>query len=562
MAKAPAEQPRRPRTRIVSPMPQRGPRADGAQPAGTSTAKPTDHTAGPDRRATSAAERASGGADRLMLWVVLAGILALAMPALLIDLRRPAVQMEREARAVETAVQTWQRQSEAAELRWFEDRIMPIADDRAVLDQPPGAVWLHLLAMQGLEPADATPRRLAYRARLVSAIAALIAIAGVFWAGYAIGGLNPAALAALTLAGCPVFIFYGRMATPDMPAIALSVVAAAAAIWAMRPHRRPPSRGRQALGYATFGLALGGVGLIGGAAAALPVAAPIILLGILAPRRAQHMTGLAAGLGLALLLAAPWAVIVHEHDPHAWRGWAAALVPAAIFDGGSHVQVTTRRIGLILLGVLPWTLWLLLAIAQPFSTSSAGWRSRMFLGWAWFVTVFAMIVVAPGEGTLNELLLVLPAAAVLIGQLFRRLIDLSSEGRHARVWRFGRWPTISLLLLLSVLVPTTLAMQQTLIDKQWLVGKIAFPMHWGYHAASAVILLGIAVYSVRLAARHYPGKALVCWAIWSIVLVTAVAMPISRGPLMQPADTNNAPLHQILPLGQQNPPLAGGSDTA
>ena len=34
---------------------------------------------------------------------------------------------------------------------------------------------------------------------------------------------------------------------------------------------------------------------------------------------------------------------------------------------------------------MPWTVWLIGAIVQPFSTSSTGVRTRMFIGWSWFI---------------------------------------------------------------------------------------------------------------------------------------------------------------------------------
>ncbi|NBC11613.1 MAG: hypothetical protein GVY24_07780, partial [Planctomycetes bacterium] len=365
--------------------------------------------------------------------------------------------------------------------------------------------------------------------------------AGVFWAGYAIGGIIPGSLSALVIVGCPAFLYFGRQATTDMPTLAMTILSVAAGLWAMRPHRRPPSRQRQGLGYTVCGLALGAAVLCGGPGALPPAFIPVMLIGLLAPQRAAHATGLFAAAALALLLVTPWAALVLAHDPDAWRTWIELIAPPQWEGLGAHLRLVGWRIVLVLLAILPWSLWLLFAIAQPFSTSSVGWRSRMFIGWAWFVTVFSMLIVLPGVGLLHEMLLALPAAAVLIGQLFRRLVDLSSEGRHARLWRIGRWVTVIFCLAVSVAVPLVLALQEPLIERGYLAGRIALPMHGSYHVGVGLGLVAISVVGLRYAARHYPGKALLCWAVWSVVLTAAIASPVARGPLMRAGESEPPP---------------------
>ena len=495
--------------------------------------------------------------DRLMMWATLSAILLLALPPLLIDLRRPAVIDPRERQMIATAEATWRAHAERDTPLSVADTLVPLREGRSVFNRPPMVAWMQALSMRAsLETDTATAQQVVGRARFVSVLAALLAIAGVFWAGYAIGGIIPGSLSALVIVGCPAFLYFGRHATADMPTLAMTILSVAAGLWAMRPHRRPPSRGRQGLGYAVCGLALGGAVLCGGAGALPPAFIPVMLIGLLAPQRAAHATGLFAAAALALLLVIPWAAIVLTHDPDAWRTWVELVAPPAWEGFGAHLRLIGWRITLVFLAALPWSLWLIFAIAQPFSTSSAGWRSRMFIGWAWFITVISMLLVLPGVGLLHEMLLALPAAAVLIGQLFRRLIDLSSEGRHARLWRLGRWPTISFCLILSVAVPLVLALQEPLIDRGYLAGSIAGPMHWAYHLFVGALLVGITVVGLRFAARHYPGKALLCWAIWSVVLAAGIVSPVARGPLMRPSDPGRPPLHRLLPPGQATPPAA------
>lgn len=538
------------RTRITGPDPARrltappGP-PPSADPSPTRLASRAASAADAEpapRPATGRPSKPVSRSDRLMVWAVLSLILLLALPPLLIDLRRPAVLDPRERELIGTAEGTWRTLAEQDQPLDWSDRLTPIRDGRSVFDRPPMVPWMAVLSLRAsLETDTASPEQIAGRARFVSVLAALVAIAGVFWAGYAIGGIIPGALSALVIVGCPAFLYFGRQATTDMPTLAMTVLSVAAGLWAMRPHRRPPSRQRQGLGYTVCGLALGAAVLCGGPGALLPAFVPVMLIGLLAPQRAAHVTGLFAAAALALLLITPWAALVLARDPDAWRTWVEMIAPPRWQGLGAHLRLVGWRIVLVLLAILPWSLWLLFAIAQPFSTSSVGWRSRMFIGWAWFVTVFSMLLVLPGVGLLHEMLLALPAAAVLIGQLFRRLVDLSSEGRHARLWRIGRWVTVAFCLAVSVAAPLVLALQEPLIERGYLAGKIAMPMHWAYHVGVGLALVAITVAGLRYAARHYPGKALLCWAVWSVVLTAAVASPVARGPLMRADQTGAAP---------------------
>ena len=88
-------------------------------------------------------------------------------------------------------------------------------------------------------------------------VCTLAALGAVFWAGTQLGGLGTAVLAGLVFLANPLWLVFGRSATAEAPAVAAALLAAAAALWAMRPLRPAAKLRRQLSGYTLSGLLLG-----------------------------------------------------------------------------------------------------------------------------------------------------------------------------------------------------------------------------------------------------------------------------------------------------------------
>ncbi len=470
--------------------------------------------------------------DRPMAWLILLAMLALTSLPLYTHLGTFGLLHDAEARSLQLARETWQHRHALYHGDVTLESLVPVSQGEPQLDQPPGIVWLNQIAFGSLDPSTATDADLAFKMRLLTAAFGLLTIAAIFWAGFSVGGLKTASFAGLTAMACPVLILYARAGTPDMPLVGLETLGVASAMWALRPLRPAPSLPRQALGWIVCGIALGMAILTGGFAAMPVVLIPILVISIMCPNRISHLLGLVASVFIAGLMVMPWALYVHGQDTHIWEQWISGLWPQSMQSPGAFGRAMSDRGLLVLVLVLPWTLWLIGSLAQPFSASSSGVRRRVFIGWAWLLCVLFLVVTGPGHDGLAGLLPILPAAAILIGQCLRLFSDLSAEARHARIWRLTRWPHLALFAAASVALPAGMYFQTTLVDRGVLPYPIVAQMTWYFWLGLGVSLLLITALSMRFALRHYPGKAMVCWSVWAIVLMSVMLIPLSRGPLM------------------------------
>ncbi len=490
--------------------------------------------------------------DRPMAWLILLILLALSTIPLYTHLGTYNSQDNAQARSLQISSESWHHRHEMYHGDITPESLVPVLEGEPQLDQPPASVWLNQLAFGSLDPLTATDADLAYQMRLLTAAFGLLTIAAVFWAGFSVGGLKTATFAALTMLSCPVLIWYARAGSPDMPLVGLETLGVASAMWALRPLRPAPSVSRQALGWLICGLALGIAILTGGPQVIPIVLAPILVISIMCPNRISHLLGLVASVFIAALMVMPWALYVHGQDNHIWEQWVSGLWPHSMHSPSAFWHAVSDRSILVLVLVLPWTLWLIGSLIQPFSASSSGVRRRVFIGWAWLLCVVLLILTGPGSEGLAGLLPVLPAAAILIGQCLRLFSDLSAEARHARTWRLTRWPHLALIAVASVAIPAGMFFQTTLVDQGILNQPIVAPMTWYFWLGLGVSLILITALSTRFALSHYPGKSMICWAVWAVVLMSVMLIPLSRGPLM-----NSVPNTQAIPPSAQPLPLPG-----
>lgn len=492
----------------------------------------------------------------MVVWLLLLLCAAAALPAMLLDLARPDVTDAGEARAVATTIETRRRLAatpgSGSPLNHFHiDRMVPFLNEGHQLRHPPAGTWAQLLTCLGsAESETGQSGVLILRARLASVAFGVLTVIAVYWAGQSIGGTTTAALAAVVCAANPVMLYHARLATAATQHAALVVTAIAAACWAIRPLRPAPSVERQFIGWVTCGLALGAAILTGGPWTALHVLVPLLLILTLCPGRMGHLMGLLAATLIGALLVIPWALYADEHDAGAFQHWAQRLRPTDWSDLGLLARQTRERCGMLVLAMLPWSLWLVAALVQPFSTSSVGSRLRQLIGLLWFLAAELAVVLDPAPVRMADQLVVLPAVAVLIGLLFDRYAELAAEGRYARLWRLLRWPQITAVVLASVGLPAMLAMQPALIERGWLNGMVAQQPKVYYAPGLAIVLLVVAVLALRWSVRHYPVRALACWGLWGLLLATGLMVPLARGPKARSAIRADAERIGQLTVGQ------------
>ena len=461
--------------------------------------------------------------DRIMDWLIMLLCVSVASPALMVNLKWPDAADPHEARAVTTSIETFERLATLEDDATFAvSQLQPYLNNRRQLEQPPGLTWAHLtiFALSPWPISEASTEGLVLLARVASVLMGLLIVAAVYWAGHSVGGRTTAVLAALVCAANPVFLWHARLATADIHFTAWALLSIAAALWAVRPLRPQPSVERQFIGWVVAGVALGLAILTHGAWALPKVVLPVIIIIILCPGRMGHLLGLVAALLIGVLMALPWAVYAHiaqELSPHAW------FLPTS---AGAELGWRTT---LIVLGILPWTLWIVVALLQPFSASSSGARLRLAIGWSWFVTATALFfVTSPIPTRAADLLPVLPAAAIVLGQQFNQYSSLADEGRYPRLWRLFRWPHFVVFAAASVVLPGLLALQPLPYQNQY-----TYQPGWWFWLGLSVALLGLVMLSTRWALKNFPAKALACWAVWMLVLLGTVAIPLSRGPVLK-----------------------------
>lgn len=474
-----------------------------------------------------------------LAWLVLLGLLILASLPLLIDLSTPGVWTETEARSVAISAETMQRQAPIADGETSLQSWTPIYQGESRWDLPPGSTWVQLLTFTGTSsdlPSLETSNDMQWviRARLGSVAMALLFVAAVFWAGYSIGGLPAGTISALAAMTMPLLIGFGRHANPHIAAMAWSALSIAGALWAMRPLRTSPSLIRQLIGWMTCGIGLGLATLTLGPSAIPGTLLCTVVLAMICPRRIGHIMGLLASTALAALMLMPWVMHVHGHDPTVYQLWLRDLKPDFVQIGfGELLSRAGWRLSLAAMFCGLWLIWLIPAIAQPFSTSTGSARRKLMLGWGWLVTAMLLIAFAPGQTQYAGLMLAVAPASVAIAMIIQQFHDLSAEGRHARFWHVGKWLTCGFMLVLAVGLPLMgylLNHQPQAV--QWLPSmerSLLATMHWSFWAGAGLALLLAAVLATRFAIHNHPGRTTACLAVWLLILFGLAAIPLSRG---------------------------------
>ncbi|MCG8510549.1 MAG: glycosyltransferase family 39 protein, partial [Rhodospirillales bacterium] len=192
--------------------------------------------------------------------LLLLAVLAICLPAMLVDLAARDSTHTMENIAVLSAQETWLRQVgykdiEAAPDAW----LMPTRNGEPRVTKPPMYVWTTVLGWIGLDPDTATAEQIIWRARFVSVVMGVVLIASIFWMGLSLEGRRLAVVAALA-AGAMWFVQrQARTASYDIHMTAWVALSLAGALWAMKPLRRKAHWRRQVVGWgaAAFGLFMG-----------------------------------------------------------------------------------------------------------------------------------------------------------------------------------------------------------------------------------------------------------------------------------------------------------------
>jgi 4-amino-4-deoxy-L-arabinose transferase-like glycosyltransferase len=334
------------------------------------------------------------------------------------------------------------RYAEVAREMWLSgDWITPRLADIHWFEKPALSYWLTALGFQLLGVSE-------FAARLGNA---LFATAGVFLLYHfgrhvhsaRFGYLNAAALLSMMF-----WSAFARAATFDLPlTVCLALALLAFFLWEQAAATAKPQNGYWYLFAVAVGLALLAKGLVG----------------IILP---------AGIIGLYLLLTRRWRVL--WQPKLLWLGGLLLLATAATWYGpmlawhgrefinefiiGHHLQRYTSNkykhpqpfyffFGIVLVGCLPWMMWLIASAQRTVQKrrallSEPGERLRLYL-WCWVIVPLAFFSFS-GSKLPGYILPVFPALALLIG------LELERAWESANI-PWAAWATTILLLLLAAI---------------------------------------------------------------------------------------------------------------
>ena len=319
-------------------------------------------------------------------WLMLLLVLVICAVPMLIVVGRGDSKRTMENIAVLSAQETWLRQHGWQDIPADPDAwLMPTRNGNPRIVKPPLVIWLDMLAWSDLTPADSTAQQLIGRARVVSVGMGLLTVVGVYWIGLVLGDRKLAVMSALAAGTCVFLQRQSRIASYDIHMTGWATLAVASAIWAMRPFGPTPAMGRYLAGWALAGAALAGAYMSKGPLALLVGAAPVLCtIVVVKDNWRRHVTGLVGMLLVAALLTLPWYLYLWVEV----RNTAAALLHEYKAER-KEFQPPYYYFGLFGL-VLPWSIWLLAGLTQPFMRASGEHRRKLMVAWVWFVFIFVV----------------------------------------------------------------------------------------------------------------------------------------------------------------------------
>ncbi|GAB4188273.1 MAG: hypothetical protein Kow00105_02920 [Phycisphaeraceae bacterium] len=442
-------------------------------------------------------------------------VLAVSAVPMFIVVGRSDSKRTMENITVMSAQETWLRQHGWQDIEpdpnaW----LMPTRNGNPRIVKPPLVIWLDMLAWSDLTPATSTAQQLVGRARVVSAGMGLLTVAGIFWIGLVLGDRRLAILAALAAGTCLFLTRQARIASYDMHMTGWATLAVASGVWAMRPFGPSPVRWQTITGWVLAGIALAGAYLSKGPLALLVGFAPLVcVVALVRERWRAHLLGLGGMLLIAAVLTVPWYLYLVS----VVRNAEGALLHEYKAE---RMEFQTPLYYLGLFGLMvPWSIWLAASLLQPFLRASGDARRRLMLAWAWFVLIFVAFSL-PGAKQQRYILPIVPAAALLIGQLWRYHETLAVRGEVDKGINLIRLPHWVMVIGASLCVWPFFVSQRWLLGQGW-VAEIPVGEVPGWLAAIiGGALVVIALVGAWQHIKWRPMRAAVWMAVWSAVLLS------------------------------------------
>jgi len=320
------------------------------------------------------------------------------------------------------------------------DWLLPRVDGEVQMQKSPLFMWvIAVLSLPGRKVTELT-------ATLPSALSAIAGIGVTLLLGRRMFGARAGLLAAFSLATMFGYYWHARLILADM-LMTFFTVAAAAAFW-MSIGEGASRRGPLIVFWACLGLAVSAKGPAG---LLLLLPCGVFLIADRGWRRGLMDLKPLMGAAVVLLVCAPWAlafalqreqsyvqnVLVGDYLGPRRAGWSRR----------SEVFFT---IGPIVLGALPWTIFI------PAAVRSGWWRgesdvARKFRFLVFWALAYVIVITLMPQKRDRYLLPLFPALALMVGWLWDRwAVEGPSRALRLHGWI---WAALALGLAVAVLLP-------------------------------------------------------------------------------------------------------------
>jgi 4-amino-4-deoxy-L-arabinose transferase-like glycosyltransferase len=381
------------------------------------------------------------------------------------------------------------------------DWVTPRFNGTPFLDKPPLFIWLVAASLRVLGLTE-------FAARLPSALLACVAVVLTYRFGRSAVGGRAGVLSALTLATSVAFVVMARVEVHDMTLTACTTLALVS-FWRFF---RGDGSARVNLGvmYASTAVGLLVKGPVAAALIGLVIVAFLAIAGRLdvIPRMRPVWGAL-----LVLAVSAPWYVAMEAANPGYLRYF---LVTQHLFNvAGSHARHAEPFwfYGVTIIGgLLPWSVYLPQAFWNAWTARGSRRDHVAIFLLVWTVAPTVLLSLASSK-LHNYLLPVFPAAALLVGTAWGRLIDRPSRS-YRRSFVVSTVVTLALLVAAAVTLATTgLDRFRTIYD--FSVEAVVLPL--------GILCAGVAATAILVAIgrSHVAATALATTVIlffWTVVL--------------------------------------------
>ena len=391
------------------------------------------------------------------------------------------------------------------------------------LDKPPLLYALLAAAFSVAGPSEAA-------ARLVSALAALVAVGATAWLGARLLDARTGLVAGLALLGSLGFFVYGRYVRPDALFVAALALGFALALSGL-VGRRPPS---VVAGLAVFGLAALAKDPLGTLAPPLAIGLAMMLAG-----RARPVAGWLPwpGAALALALAFGWWVVAEAATPgFTWYtvvdNHLLNVARARVFPDEDVPLSAMEFATVALLGAAPWVVPAAAVVARLVRRQA--WRDPAETAWIalalWAAGVFVLTALSPFRLP-HYGLPAYPAVALLAARGWRELgvrwlaaVHAALLGALALACAVA-WLTDGSAFMAGVIGASDVATRKSAVD----LGPPPVPPWSSFRplvGAAALVLAGGAVALAVAAAR----RARVV-AVYATIVTLALLLPSAAAGL-------------------------------